>query len=146
MTPQCLIFLGITAFIQFIFHLIELLTTIGGRNVSHMNMVNNIPMDDGIKETVQVITSSHIAFFDSHASWNYNLRSAMLIITPAVLLLTMLLSYHSCQEFPSPFDDPEEGWPQDGPAFRGNDYAMVVSEMHVLGQVRWLKGKAPGSQ
>merc|ERR1719198_292742 len=124
MTPQCLIFVGLCAFVELCFHLVSLFHSLAGHTERYATTIKDVPpfsfMDaHGHKGGVPIIISTHFGFFDSRMGWNYNLQSATLIITPVVLLLTTLLCYQSYKEFPSPFDDPEDGWPQGG---FGRDY------------------------
>mmetsp|Transcript_111068 Transcript_111068/g.265121 ORF Transcript_111068/g.265121 Transcript_111068/m.265121 type:complete len:230 (-) Transcript_111068:7-696(-) len=108
MSMYCLLMVGLMCSLQAFFETLALLGSLGGRR-STSTIVAPGSRDNVTTYTTQVTTHP---FFDKSQGVVYNAQSALLIASPAVMVLAAVLAYYTYNEFSSPLfpdDDAETG-------------------------------------
>lgn len=96
MSQYCLMMFGIMCAIQSVFELISLVSSLGGRKTSHT--VTKSLSDSSTSYTTVVETHP---FFDQTQGLQYNIQSAVKIVSPATMVIACILCWFTYRAYPT---------------------------------------------
>ncbi|CAJ1462304.1 unnamed protein product [Effrenium voratum] len=117
--PYCLLVTGMVCSLQAFFDLLALLGSVGGRRTAE-TLVKPGASSDVTTYTTKVTVHP---FFDKEQGMQYNVQSALMVACPIVMVLAVVLTYFSYNEYTTPLfadDEAETGF--SGYGYGGTTY------------------------
>jgi len=128
MSQYCLMMFGIMCAIQSIFELISLVSSLGGRKISH---TSTEPLSQSSTSYTTVVETH--PFFDESQGFRYNVQSAVKIVSPVTMLIACALCWFTYRAYPTSLfsagdEDDEAGRFGGGGSRLGGGYGSGQSE------------------